>query len=346
MTWLRKDISPLNRFGVKKLKLAQQAKIIELFNNLLTAGFTLSEILDFLERSQLLEDKYTAVMRQSLLSGQSLSAMLETIGFSDQIVTQISLADKHGDLQGSLEKIESYLNQMAKVKQKLVEVATYPALLMGFLVLIMLGLKNYLLPQLAEGKSNLATQLVSLFPQIFFGFIISLMIIVALVIKWAKRKPAVTVYSLLMHLPLIGKSIQLYLSAYYAREWGNLLGQGVELIDMVKLMQSQKDKLFQEIGSQMEAALLAGQSFPDKVASYSFFAKELSLIIEYGQVKSRLGSELNIFSDEIWQRFFSRMTKATAFVQPLIFILVALIIVMIYAAMLLPMYQNMEGLTS
>jgi len=33
-------------------------------------------------------------------------------------------------------------------------------------------------------------------------------------------------------------------------------------------------------------------------------------------------------------------------VQPLIFVIVAVVIVMIYAAMLLPMYQNMEGMMS
>ncbi|HGD4402830.1 TPA: type II secretion system F family protein, partial [Streptococcus agalactiae] len=37
--------------------------------------------------------------------------------------------------------------------------------------------------------------------------------------------------------------------------------------------------------------------------------------------------------------------RATQLIQPVIFIFVALIIVMIYAAMLLPMYQNMEILS-
>ena len=41
-----------------------------------------------------------------------------------------------------------------------------------------------------------------------------------------------------------------------------------------------------------------------------------------------------------------RLNKATTFVQPLIFVIVAVVIVMIYAAMLLPMYQNMEGMMS
>lgn len=44
-------------------------------------------------------------------------------------------------------------------------------------------------------------------------------------------------------------------------------------------------------------------------------------------------------------RIFTKLARATQLIQPVIFIFVALIIVMIYAAMLLPMYQNMEILS-
>ena len=40
-------------------------------------------------------------------------------------------------------------------------------------------------------------------------------------------------------IPFIGQTVRLYTTAYYAREWGNLLGQGVDLLDLVALMQEQ-----------------------------------------------------------------------------------------------------------
>ena len=52
--------------------------------------------------------------------------MFASVGFSDNIVTQIALADKHGNLLGSLTKIETYMLRMTKVRKKLMEVATYP----------------------------------------------------------------------------------------------------------------------------------------------------------------------------------------------------------------------------
>ena len=45
--------------------------------------------------------------------------MFAAVGFSDNIVTQIALADKHGNLLGSLTKIETYMLRMTKVRKKL-----------------------------------------------------------------------------------------------------------------------------------------------------------------------------------------------------------------------------------
>ena len=81
-------------------------------------------------------------MKASLMRGDRLDQMFASVGFSDNIVTQIALADKHGNLLGSLTKIETYMLRMTKVRKKLMEVATYPILLLGFLILIMLGLNK------------------------------------------------------------------------------------------------------------------------------------------------------------------------------------------------------------
>ena len=94
-------------------------------------------------------------MRLGLSKGKSFSEMMGNLGFSSAIVTQLSLAEVHGNLHLSLGKIEEYLDNLAKVKKKLIEVATYPLILLAFLLLIMLGLRNYLLPQL--DSSNIAT---------------------------------------------------------------------------------------------------------------------------------------------------------------------------------------------
>ena len=197
-----------------------------------------------------------------------------------------------------------------------------------------------------DGKNNWAVQLVQIFPQLFFVSLCGLLVLGLILYLWVKRQSALVFYRRMAKIPFIGQTVRLYTTAYYAREWGNLLGQGVDLLDLVALMQEQKSKLFRELGADLEEALMLGQSFPERIASHPFFTKELSLIIAYGEANARLGYELEVYAEEVWQNFFNRLNKATTFVQPLIFVIVAVVIVMIYVAMLLPMYQNMEGMMS
>lgn len=317
-----------------------QRKVIELFSNLFASGFHLGEIVDFLKRSQLLADSYTQVLSDGLLAGKPFSQLLSDLSFSDAVVTQVSLAEVHGNTGESLHQIQAYLDNISKVRKKLIEVATYPLLLLGFLVLIMLGLKNYLLPQLEEG--NAATLLINHLPTVFFSLCVLGLAAVLAGLVWYRKTNKIRVFSRLAALPFLGKLIQTYLTAYYAREWGSLLGQGLDMQQIVALMQEQPSQLFQEIGRDMASAMANGRSFQDQLATYSFFKRELSLIVEYGQVKSKLGSELAVYAGECWEEFFSRINRAMQLIQPLVFVFVALMVVLIYVAMLLPIYQNME----
>ena len=179
------------------------------------------EITSFLDRSHLLEKEYVSQMRLGLSQGKSFSEMMRTLGFSSAIVTQLSLAEVHGNLHLSLGKIEEYLDNLAKVKKKLIEVATYPVILLAFLLVIMLGLRNYLLPQL--DSSNIATLVISNLPQIFLGLtlVVALAFLTGLIFYRKSRK--IQVFSFLARIPFIGVFIQYYLTAYYAREWGNMI---------------------------------------------------------------------------------------------------------------------------
>ena len=315
-------------------------KVVELFRNLLSSGFHLAEIVDFLRRSSLMAPVYTEKMQEGLASGAAFSEILDQLGFSPAVTTQVSLAERHGNLEKSLVHIHTYLTSMQTVRKKLVEVATYPLILLGFLILIMLGLKNYLLPQLEEG--NVATAVINQLPLVFLGVLGGLLLLIGVGGFWYRKTAKIKTFSVLARLPFVGQLIRCYLTAYYAREWGNLIGQGMELPDVVAIMTQQRSALFCEIGKEMQRALLAGENFHDHIKKYPFFRKELALMIEYGQVKSKLGSELAVYAEECWKEFFYRLHRSMQWIQPLVFLFVALLIVLIYVAMLLPIYHNME----
>ena len=97
------------------------------------------------------------------------------------------------------------------------------------------------------------------------------------------------VFSILARLPFFGIFVQTYLTAYYAREWGNMISQGMELTQIFQIMQEQGSQLFKEIGQDLSQALQNGREFSQTIGNYPFFKKELSLIIEYGGSQVQAG---------------------------------------------------------
>ncbi len=77
----------------------------------------------------------------------------------------------------------------------------------------MLGLKNYLLPQLEEGNDRA--------DQSSTDYLLSLcglsLVAVLAGLVWFRKTNKIKVFSCLATLPFFGKLIQIYLTAYYAR---------------------------------------------------------------------------------------------------------------------------------
>ena len=279
------------------------------------------------------------LMKEGLNRGQSFASLMGEVGFAPSLVTQLELAEEHGDLLTTLGQIKHYLSRVHAVRKKLIEVSTYPILLLVFLVLIMLGLKNYLLPQMTS--SNLASQLIGSFPTIFLGSSLVFLFLLAYGFYLYKKTSQLKLFHRLSQLPILGGMVQTYLTAYFAREWGSLLGQGLELDRVFLLMKNQSWQLFREMGERLETSLSQGQDFAQTLQLYPLFKPELALIIEYGQVKSSLGRELEVYADNLWKDFFYQLNRSMNLIQPLVFVFVAFMIVLLYAAMLLPIYQQM-----
>lgn len=181
------QIDQLLQLRTKKLSLAKQIKLVQLMNNLFKSGFHLSEIIDFLERSGLTEAYFISKMRAGLLNGQSFSGILAKLKFNEDIVTQLSLAESHGNVEYTLGLIEEKLRRILNIRKKLIQVATYPLVLLVFLIFIMLGLKNYLLPQLDENR-GLATYVIQNLPTLFLGCLFSLLVFFYLGRYYWKKK--------------------------------------------------------------------------------------------------------------------------------------------------------------
>lgn len=305
------------------------------------------ESLHFILKIPTFSQKNLQQLLTTLEKGETLADGLSYLGLSPVLVTQIRLAEFRGDLPHTLTQIGRQAARMNQYRQNFFKVLSYPALLLLFLIGMLLGLRLFLLPQLevlAADESNPGFWFIRNGPLLFLGFGMVLLLVILAGKRWLKQRPPLVQARLLARLPIFRRYYRDYLTAYVSMEWGRLFIQGIEMKQILGLMQTPGHfPLLQALGMELEHGLQNGLPVFQQLRQWSFFSEELSTIVQQGEASGKLGDELMLYSEFCWNRLFRKIERGTQWLQPLIFLFVALVIVAVYAAMLLPIYQNMEG---
>lgn len=333
----------------KKINLSkkEQQGFIQLLADLLSNGFTIKESLLFMKKSRSVQKDSIDFLLDFMERGDPLHNGLAELGVQGTIITQIEFAQTHGDLVGTLKKIKQHLKIMEKQRQNFYKVISYPVLLLLFLTVVLISIRQILLPQLMANGTIQANNIGILFiqqsPYFILSFLFSMAVLIVLIRCFFRKKTYLQKAVYISKLPVLGSFYREYTSAFFALEWGKLFSQGLEIKTVIHLMQIiDQRSLMSELSEKIEEQSMLGQTFYEQLPKFSFFSPELSLIIQQGQVKGNLGKELILYSEICWRHFFKRIEKLIQWIQPIIFLVVALLVVSIYAAMLLPIYGGME----
>ncbi|MBO1308193.1 type II secretion system F family protein [Enterococcus sp. 669A] len=335
----------------KKTKLTIQQKVTfcQLLGDLLTNGFSLQQALHFLQTADSLPADILELVQQNLHSGQSLSKSFSQLNYSADQVLQVALGEMHGGIARTLKGIANQMLLVQKQRQNFVKAVSYPAMLLMFLTLILVGMRTFLLPQLLDSgmieQDNPSILFIQAAPWLIFAVLLISLLLLVLWNRWGQKQSYLIKYTFLAKLPLIGRLHRDYYSAYFALEWGKLFDQGLELQQIIAcLLATEKDSLMKELAISLQHQLVQGQSLALQLKNYPFLTKEFGQIVQQGEVRGNLGKELLTYSQLVWQRFFARLEFLCSWLQPLVFLFVALLIVSIYVAMLLPLSSGMEGI--
>ena len=338
----------LKRKRVIKLTKKQQLSFINLLSDLLKNGFTIQESLNFMRKSGTMPKKMIHFLTHLMKQGESFDRALAFLGFDSLVITQIELAQKHGNLSHTLEKICQHMVLVKKQTQNFYKIISYPFLLLIFVGVVLVGLRQFLLPQLITTnmvqKKNLGVQFIQNSPNYFIGVLLFIMILLLIIKVVLNRKKMIQKAEFLTSIPLIGSFYTNYYSSFFALEWGKLFSQGLEIKTVLQIMSKSNElSLMKEVSKVIEKQSISGLPFHEQLKEFHFFSLELATIIEQGEVKGNLGRELIIYSDLSFKQFFMKIEKVIQWIQPVIFLFIAILVVSVYAAMLLPIYGGMEN---
>lgn len=323
---------------------------------LLEEGYSIKEALEFLAKIEKgIPYEWTQKIQTGLLTGSSFHKELERVGFSDKVCAQIYLASQYGNYGQTIRQCGEQLLEKNDKQSKLKNLASYPILLLSFLVGMLFVMRVLIFPHMESlltsvGSSedvykNGVVAFVYYSPHILMGLLLFHLILIYGLNRYLKTKSLIEKVAFYTRIPIVHSFLKDYYTQFFFLEWGQLFQNGCSFQEIIQIMQGgDSSKLLKETGVHLSQQMLSGNSIHEAISTLPYFYEEGLLVISHGETIGKLGIEMLVYADYCETQLNNRVEKLMERIQPIIFSLVGLMIVAIYAALMLPIFMMMEGM--
>ncbi|HDR4436423.1 competence protein ComG [Bacillus thuringiensis serovar brasilensis] len=336
--------------------LSDQVILLKRLGELLEKGYSLLQALEFL-RFQLPLEKKVQLQRMidGLKDGKSLHDSFHQLKFHQEMLSYLFYAEQHGDISFALQQGSALLYKKDKYRKDMIKIMQYPMFLVIFLIIMILIFNRILLPQVDMVYSSFGStaplfteqilSTIKLLPYLIISTLFIIMIVFGVYIVYFRKLPHMKQVKIILRIPLVKTFLILKHSHYFATQLSDLLHGGLSVLEALTIMMEQKyHPFFQYEAGRIERQLIAGEPLQSIIAKSGYYEEELSYIITHGQANGNLAIELGDYSDLIMEKMEQKMKRMLVIIQPILFTCIGGIVVLMYLAMIMPMFQMMNSI--
>lgn len=327
-----------------KLSSADQGRWFLLITDLLKVGFSLQHALRFTKMVMPRIRPVLLDVERQLATGEMLATGLQKY-VSQDLYYQLRLAEQHGALIQTLNELGTLKMTEQRQRRKLRGLLQYPLILLGMLIIVVAGLIIFVYPELAGWQAESST---SAWWEIAFNAVLYLMT-ATLVLGgfWRYRWHRLSFRQKMIwrcRLPIVGHSYCLYYGYYLTTNLAMMLRHGLSLQEIIQVTNGYKrESLLYQCGEIIQALVSEGEQFEQVITGYPFIPNELVIFVNKGATRAELGDELTVFAQMQFKRLVQSIERLLIWVQPVMFTLIAGVIVALYLSILLPIYHSLQG---
>ncbi|WP_108670812.1 competence type IV pilus assembly protein ComGB [Peribacillus acanthi] len=337
-------------------KMEQQSNFLLRLGDLLEHGYSLPEAISFLSTQEKQEKKVRLENGLLMLKqGFSLLEMLEDLGFDRKLLTYVNYSEQYGNLPHALKEGGEFWKNRIKDLNRLKKVFLYPLFLVLFLLCILQIVNYVILPKFSVLLDSLTTSvsptLILLLSFIniatYFPYLIIIVFLtVTFLYKfWFCKLLPEKQRRVIIAIPLYGQ-IQRLLDTYFlSGQLSSLLSGGLSILDCMELLQKESRQPFYKfIGEYAYARLLQGFELEQVFNQQPYFEQNFGSVIANGNKNGKLDKELFHYSQLLIQIIEEKIALYIRFLQPIVFTFIGVMVLVIYLAVLLPMFSIMEAI--
>ena len=292
-------------------------------------------------------------LKEEIIQGRRLgNAMKKFPGvFSDTYISMVSAGDSSGNLDTVFNKLADYLEESAAIKQKVVSALTYPIILIGFSIIVIISLLAFVLPSVvnqfikAGADLPLITKILlgisnNIVLIIIIGFIIasSLYYLYQNISKDINKK--ISLDKKILNMPLLGNFILNSELERFSSTMELLISSGANLdIALEECSKVFSNKYLSNTILKARNDVIEGKDFIKSLQHESIIPDIFIQLISSGYKSGNLAGMFNKVSQFMKAEIETKRSVFLSLLEPIVIILMGGFIMLIVLAILIPIMQ-------
>ncbi|WP_195852514.1 competence type IV pilus assembly protein ComGB [Aerococcus sanguinicola] len=331
-----------------------QASVLSYISEMLKEGFSLQDTLPFLSIVYPKQATTFQAMENDILLGKSFSEACQHLKLQGNQRFQIKIAEAHGAFADKLMEVANYLKLREANTKQIRQTLTYPFFLVFLILGMLFVMRSFLLPQIQEMGSGEESSLV-IFLRYFLENLPLILVYSSLITGlvglvtyyFLKKITALKRAQIYVALPFIGHYFRLYYTYFFAYEFSQLFALGFPIQEIIQSFQEQNESDFlNSFGYFMAKRLEEGRATDDILSQAGIFTQEFPAIVLQGEYLNQLAVKMRLYSQRCLKDFFTKSQQAIQIAKNALFIFVALLILLVYLSLMLPMLNLLGGLNA
>jgi type IV pilus assembly protein PilC len=324
------------------------------FVTLVRAGLPILKCLDLLA-DRLTDEKlsrHVKAVRDEVKTGTILSEAFEKQNVFPAIyVTSVLAGEKSGSLIEVLDRYVTYQRLTLGAKKKLMSSLAYPAVLIVLVLILMVFLVTYVVPNFAALYSSMGAKLptattiliaigTTARSYVLLG-VAGLLAAGVAAYFWAKREESQeTIDRGIMHIPVLGDIWIKYQVAQLARVLGTLLVGGIPLVQALETTgRSLGTKLLKKMLDKTSVLVREGKTLSSSMASMGIMPMLAIDMMEVGESTGALPQMLSSVAEFYEEDVATRTATLLSLIEPAIMIFMGMFVAFVLVALYLPIFS-------
>jgi type IV pilus assembly protein PilC len=346
----------------KKLKYDRVADFSRNLSKLLGAGVTLVKALRIISEDESIKEperKIYAEILRLVRSGMTLSdAMEEQSGtFPTLFVNMLRSAESGGNMDTTAANMAEYYSKEYRLQQKIKSSTTYPKILGVLIVVVVIVIMGFVLPQFDSLFAQMeelpvATTIlmaISDFVSKRWYLLILGGVVIFMIFKIVTSLPKVRLFmdKAQIHLPKIGGLRKIIYTARFSRTLASMYSAGIPIVTCLQIAKTTIGNTYIESQfDQMIADIRAGKPLSEGLAGIDGFVKKLPSSVAVGEETGALDSMLISIADQMDYDSEIALEQLVAMVEPIMIVTMAVIVGFIMVAVIQPIYGSYQSIAN